>query len=437
MDESRLTNKKWLIIVLFGLIGQVAWTIENMYLNVYIYKTVTYDPQAIAYMVSISGVVATITTLVIGALSDKIGKRKVFMSYGYLFWGLSIVLFAFITKDNVSRIFPKVDVVFFTVFLIIVLDCIMTFIGSSANDAAFNAWVTDNTTTKNRAKVEGVLSSMPLLGMLVVFGVFDGLTKNGEWFLFFLSVGVMVFLVGILGLFLIKDAPLFKKESSYLKDLVHGFKLKTIKENQLMYLIFIVVSILGIAQQIFLPYFIIYFEFYMGFGNYVILLGLVLILASVLSIWIGRRVDQKGKKGYLYLSVSIYIVSMFVLGLLGFVYQKNDGLSFLLTLIFGVLMMGFYLGAMVVLNSLYRDLVPKTHVGVFGGIRMIFFILVPMVIGPFIGAFVIRRGKGTFIDEFGILQSVPNPGIFIAGALIGLVSFYPLYYVNRHLKFKK
>ena len=434
MNESRLTSKKWLIIVLFGLIGQVAWTIENMYLNVYIYKTVTYDPKAIAYMVSISGVIATFSTLTMGALSDKIGKRKVFMSYGYLFWGLSIVLFALITKDNVSRLFPNVEVVFLTVFLIIVLDCLMTFIGSSANDAAFNAWVTDNTTSSNRAKVEGVLSSMPLFGMLLVFGGFDGFTKNGQWFLFFLSVGVLVFLVGFLGLFMIKDAPLEKKESSYLKDLFHGFRITTIKENKPMYLIFVVVSILGIAQQIFLPYFIIYFEFYMGFGNYVILLGAVLILASILSISFGRKVDKSGKKGYLTLSVAIYVLSMFALGFLGFYYQKNDGISFLLTLIFGVLMMGFYLGAMVVLNSLYRDLVPKAYVGVFSGIRMIFFILIPMVIGPFIGAFVISQGKGTFIDEFGVLQSIPNPGIFIAGAIVGLLSFYPIHYVNQAIK---
>ena len=434
MNESRLTSKKWLIIVLFGLIGQVAWTIENMYLNVYIYKTVTYDPKAIAYMVSISGVIATFSTLTMGALSDKIGKRKVFMSYGYLFWGISIVLFSFITKDSVAKVFPKADVVFLTVFIIILLDCVMTFIGSTSNDAAFNAWVTDNTTTKNRAKVEGVLSSMPLIGMLVVFGIFDGFTKNEQWFLFFLSVGVLVFMVGFLGLFMIHDAPLKKKESSYMKDLVHGFQFKTMIENKHMYLIFVVVSILGIAQQIFLPYFIIYFEFYMGFGNYVILLGLVLILASALSIQIGRKVSQQGRNKYLTMSVFVYVASMFALGLLGFNYQKNDGLSFLLTLVFGVLMMGFYLGAMVVLNSLYRDLVPKAYVGVFSGIRMIFFILIPMVIGPFIGAFVISQGKGTFIDEFGVLQSIPNPGIFIAGAIVGLLSFYPIHYVNQAIK---
>ena len=65
--------------------------------------------------------------------------------------------------------------------LVIVLDCVMTFFGSSANDAAFNAWVTDVTDDGNRGRVEAVLAVMPLVAMLVVFGALDGLTTQGKW----------------------------------------------------------------------------------------------------------------------------------------------------------------------------------------------------------------------------------------------------------------
>ena len=65
----------WLALIIFGLFGQIAWTIENMYLNVYIYKTVTYDPKAIAYMVSISGVIATLAS-VLAALIPAIRSSK-------------------------------------------------------------------------------------------------------------------------------------------------------------------------------------------------------------------------------------------------------------------------------------------------------------------------------------------------------------------------
>jgi len=42
----------------------------------------------------------------------------------------------------------------------------MTFFGSSANDASFNSWVTDNTEQSYRGTVEGVLSILPLAAML-------------------------------------------------------------------------------------------------------------------------------------------------------------------------------------------------------------------------------------------------------------------------------
>ena len=42
----------------FGLIGQVAWVVENMYFNVFLYNTVTGDTSMIAAMVAASAVVA-------------------------------------------------------------------------------------------------------------------------------------------------------------------------------------------------------------------------------------------------------------------------------------------------------------------------------------------------------------------------------------------
>jgi len=435
LKESNILSKRiWFVFIIYGLIGQMAWTIENMYLNVYIYKTVTYDSNAIALMVAFSAIVATIATLTMGALSDKIGKRKVFMTIGYMIWGISIVGFGFITKDNVSSLFPNSNIIAITIALIIILDCIMTFIGSSANDAAFQAWVTDVTNTSNRGKAEGLIATMPLLGMLVVFGVLDGLTQNSLWKEFFITVGLVVFLSGLLGLFLIKDQAINKKDSHYIKDLIYGFKPSTMKKHHMLYIIFISISILGIAQQVFLPYFIIYFEFYIGLTDYVLLLGGVLLLSSIVSIIGGRIVDKHGKKKFLIPSVIGYVIGMTSMYILGMTIKDNLSLTFVLTLFAGILMMGSYLISMVILNALGRDLVPKTHVGVFSGIKMVFFIMVPMIIGPFIGSTVISKSASTYIDEFGVLQSVPIPGIYLAGAIVGLFAFIPIYFVMRYLK---
>ena len=65
--------RTWISFLLIGLTGQFAWTIENMYFNVYLYNTISTNPNHIAVMVAASAVIATLTTLLMGALSDRIG----------------------------------------------------------------------------------------------------------------------------------------------------------------------------------------------------------------------------------------------------------------------------------------------------------------------------------------------------------------------------
>ena len=35
--QTKLGTKFWIAMVVFGLMGQVAWVVENMYFNVFIY----------------------------------------------------------------------------------------------------------------------------------------------------------------------------------------------------------------------------------------------------------------------------------------------------------------------------------------------------------------------------------------------------------------
>ena len=88
-EMKKLSPRVWLTLILVGLVGQFAWTIENMYFNVYLYNTISTDPGYISAMVGWSAAAATLTTLLMGALSDRVGKRKLFICGGYLLWGLS------------------------------------------------------------------------------------------------------------------------------------------------------------------------------------------------------------------------------------------------------------------------------------------------------------------------------------------------------------
>ncbi|MBR5738709.1 MAG: MFS transporter, partial [Lachnospiraceae bacterium] len=168
-------KKFYLALVVFSLIGQVAWVVENMYFNVFIYKMFNASATDISLMVQASVVVATFTTIFIGALSDRVGKRKLFMCLGYIAWGVSILAFALVRLDVISGVLgTTVGAASAAVAIVIVLDCVMTFFGSSANDAAYNAWLTDQTDETNRGKAEGINSMMPLIAILVVFGGFMG-----------------------------------------------------------------------------------------------------------------------------------------------------------------------------------------------------------------------------------------------------------------------
>ena len=106
MVKTKKSAKFYLALVIFSLVGQVAWVVENMYLNVFIYKMFHASAEAISLMVAASAVMATVTTLLIGALSDKIGKRKLFICGGYILWGISILCFALIRMDVIHAIFP-------------------------------------------------------------------------------------------------------------------------------------------------------------------------------------------------------------------------------------------------------------------------------------------------------------------------------------------
>ena len=66
--QKKLPLRVWLALLIVGLTGQFAWTIENMYLNVFLYNTISQDPGYIAAMVGWSAAAATVTTLVMGAL---------------------------------------------------------------------------------------------------------------------------------------------------------------------------------------------------------------------------------------------------------------------------------------------------------------------------------------------------------------------------------
>lgn len=417
--KDKLGARVWLGIILFGLAGQIAWMVENMYLNVYLYKTVTYDLNATSAMVAASAVVATIVTLFAGGLSDKVGKRKIFISTGYVLWGLSVFAFALITKENSEKFFPSANAVALTTVMIIVMDCLMTAIGSTANDAAFNAWITDVTTSDNRAKAEGVLQIMPLAALLVIFGVFDSFTQKGQWMIFFGVLGAITTAMGIIGIFLLKDSPDLKpKSGNFFKELGYGFRPSVVKKNRDLYLIYAAICIIGIANNIYMTYLIIYVEYFLGIKDYVLMLGAILILSAVFSVLFGFLRGKISLKILLLAALAVYTLG----GLMMFFARNIWFVS-----VSGIIMMTGYLWEMALLSACMRDNTPADKIGHFQGIRMVFSVLIPMCVGPFIGAYVSSTSNGVYVDPTtGAEQPVPTNYIFLAAVIVNLLIVIPM-----------
>ena len=423
--KERLGARKWATLLLVGLFGQFAWTIENMYFNVFLYKTISTDPGYIAAMVGWSAAAATLTTLLMGALSDRVGKRKAFITVGYILWGLSTAAFGYITPENAGRLFPGANAAAAAATMVVVLDCVMTFFGSTANDAAFNAWVTDNTTQQNRGRAESVLAILPLISMLIIFGAFDGLTQQGKWREFFNIFGIAVSAVGLLSLFLVKDEPALKpRRDSYFKNLLYGLRPSVVRQNPELYLSFAAFCLFSVAVQVFFPFLIIYIQYFLGITDYAIVLGVVLILASVVSVLAGRWIDRFGK-----LRFTVPAAAVMLAGLVGmFFVRSQPGV-----MIAGTVMMSGYMMLTAALSANIRDWTPEDKVGHFQGIRMIFQVLLPMIIGPAIGAALIRSNPMTY-EELGQIKTVPTPGIYLGAAAVLLLTAIPILILKKREK---
>lgn len=411
--KTKLSSKFWIALVLCSLTGQVAWVVENMYLNVFIYKMFAASAADISLMVSASAVAATVTTVFMGALSDKVGKRKLFICAGYILWGISIFCFALIRTDVLGKMFPMVtSAASLGVSLTIIFDCLMTFFGSTANDAAFNAWVTDSTDNTNRGAAEGINSMMPLVSILVVFGGFMAfdLNRQESWTTIFIIIGAVVLAIGVGAIFLVKDAPIEKSSDGYLSNVVYGFRPSTVKDNRELYITLVTFIIFNISIQIYMPYLIIYYEVSLALANYVLIMAPAIILAAVFTAFWGKAYD---KKGFSYSAV----VALFSLaaGFAVLYLCRNTILVFIGSL----LMMCGYLSGMAVFGAKIRDFTPDGYAGRLQGVRIFSQVLVPGVIGPFIGKTILANAE-LIVNNDGTTSFVPNANIFL-GALIALV----------------
>ncbi len=447
--DKKLSKRIWLNIIIFSFMGGVAWNLENMFFNTFLYNSIyggvsdaAYNgvmapTTAIKYMVTLSAIVAVATTFIMGTFSEKMKKRKVFISVGYIIWGIITASFGFISKENVAGIFGLTDeitILSTAIWMVIIMDMIMTFMGSTSNDSAFNAWLNDVTNPHVRPKVETALMFVGLFSMLAVMGT-GGLADSGKisYKVFFAGLGGVVALCGVFGLFALEEPHIKgeKTNTSYWSDLFYGFRPSVIKENANLYLVLAALGIYNIAIQVFFPYLFVYLERVIlpdvVFDAKVIVTAVVAVAALAAGV-IGMLKAANKNRIVAYLCT----IFLFVAGLFTLSTSTN-----IIVVLLGIAptLVG-YVVIHIQLTATMRDFIPEDKVGLFQGIRMIFVVLLPMIIGPAIGDIASRSSNITII-EYGVEKLVPSTSMFFWAAVVASFVLIPIFVLVKKKAFKK
>lgn len=433
VTSTKLGAKLWTSIVLFGLIGQIAWNIENMYFATFAQNLFQDTGKfgniyyiATTLMVILSAVTATVTTVFAGGLCDKVGKRKPFVAFGYIIWGVTIMLFATIPLDFGA------DKAAGVIAMLVVFDCVMTFFGSTANDAAFNTWLTDNTDVTNRGLVNAVLSILPVFAMVLTMGIamftFDkGAEDPSMYRLFFIIIGIIPVVVGILAVFTMKDSDNIIKNQNpgYLKETFYGFRPEVIRENKMLYVTLTAACLLGIAQQIFMSYLINFITKTLGITDYLMPLAVVIVGVAVIAGVAGVLFDKFGRKNFYIPLLAIVVAGMLLIYFMKFI---PSSAYLALLIVGGMLLLGSTMALSAGLSSTFQDYIPKGYEGRFQGVRMTFQVLIPMIIGPIISLII---GINSFDPKDEVATTAPPFEIFLAGAVVAVLAFIPIFFVRK------
>ena len=251
---------------------------------------------------------------------------------------------------------------------------------------------------------------------------------------FFMAVGAVVSVCGIAGLFLIKEpevrAQKIGASSSYWSDLFYGFRPSAIKENARLYLTFLCIGFTTIAFQVFFPYLLVYLQYVIipENGGESILSASVIVTAvavvAVLLAGIIALLKLAAKKK------ALSIICAAVLSTVGlFILSSSADIHILLIGIAPAVLGNIILT--IQFNASIKDFIPKGKAGLFQGVRMIFAVMIPMVVGPYLGDLACRGSNVTYTNEFGINTVVPSKSMFLYAAIVSIFVFIPLVFLIK------
>ncbi len=436
---KKLKKENWVLLWVIGMAGQICWNLENQWFNTFVYNEIAPDHTIVSWMVAISAVFTTFSTFFFGTLSDRIGKRKPFIAIGYILWGIFTILFGS-TMFLTSALSGKLAVI---ATFVVLADALMSFFGSMGNDSGFNAWIGDILNDENRGGIGAALAAQPVLGTIIGTLLGGFIIVAFGYFAFFTIMGVIVILIGIFALLKMKDSKNLKpvKNGSFWHQFASAFNFKRFFRQKELVVVNVMIAIFFISFNVYFVHignlFIYNYQFDESEAG--IIQGVGLLVAVLFTIPASKLINKDKSPFVILLTLIVNFVGLMVLFL--FSAKSEPSALFSLTnvpLFLGIILCGIgYVLFMQTTMVWVKKLYPIEERGQYEGIRIIFFVLIPMILGPMIANPVIEgANKKTYIkyDEIYLKGFVPTEKLFIVAAIISLLTFIPLFFANKHHK---
>jgi MFS family permease len=256
------------------------------------------------------------------------------------------------------------------------------------------------------------------------------LIDNVGYFTFFYVLGGIVMLVGLVAGSLLHDAPSSEEAArsavprrSFWAEFSDLFHVDIFRQNRELFILLLFIMISSIGMEVSFPYMIVYLENYVGVSKteFSIIGGTVMLGSAIVAIPFGILADRWNKR----LMIAIALVVSCLGGILLSLVKSLPLLA-----LTGFLWQAFSVAVSIASVAWLKDLFPEQNRGKFLGIRMIFWIAIPMVIGPWIGSQLIQSfGIPTVTN--GQAGFIPVPIIFQVGSLVALFALIPLFFIRK------
>ena len=195
---------------------------------------------------------------------------------------------------------------------------------------------------------------------------------------------------------------------------------QVIRKNTTLYLSMIAFMVFNISIQIFMPYLIIYYEQTLGMADYVLIMAPAIIMAAVVTFFFGRLVDRFGFRKMVLPSMALLFAGFLLLWLVPAKIPAEGMVMRIPVFIGSLLMMSGYLSGMAAYGTQLRNYTPEHMAGRFQGLRILSQVMIPGIIGPQIGAWVLRNAP-TVSNSDGTVSFLPSADIFLAALVVLLI----------------